>query len=511
MENNKQNEQKKTPYLTALKKYVKEEVSPFDVPGHHMGNVQNDFKKYVGEMTFKCDVNAPRGLDNLNHPTGVILEAQELMAKAYKADEAFFLINGTSGGILAMIMGCCSAHQKIIIPRNCHKSVINALVLSGATPIFISPEYDFDLEISNQPSIDAYKKAIDENPDARAIFVINPTYFGACLNLKELVKYAHDRDLIVFVDEAHGAHFAFNHYGPDSAMECDADLSAVSLHKTGGSLTQSSVLLRKGNRVTHYEIAKAFALINTTSPSTLLLASLDSARKYMALNGQEALNDIVNLANYARKEINRIPGFKARGREYFLSKNVFDYDDTKLVIEIESLDLNGFEMYNLLKDKYSIQMELAEAYTLLGIIAIGSKKAHIDNLVLALKDISLHHYQENINYPKYKYDRPFPVGIVRPRTAYHAPLKVIPLEEATHQISKESIMIYPPGIPLIIPGEIFTKDIIERIKLYRRTGATVLSDYEDNVSVIDLDTWDLYEKHKKDLEEYYESIRLKNE
>lgn len=501
-------DQTKTPYLDALKKYISEEVAPFDVPGHHMGNVSNDFKDYIGEMTFKCDVNAPRGLDNLNHPTGVILEAEDLLASAYDADEAFFLINGTSAGILAMIMATCSAHQEIIMPRNCHKSAINALVLSGARPIFIKPDYDYNLEIANQPSVDAYIEAMDKYPNARAVFVINPTYFGAVLDLKAIVEEAHKRGMLVLVDEAHGAHFAFNHYGPYSAMECGADLSAVSLHKTAGSLTQSSALLRKGNLVSHYDISKTLAIINTTSPSTLFLASLDAARKYMALNGQTAMNDIVNLTNYARKEINRIPGFRAHGRDYFLAKGVYDYDDTKLVIELAHINLNGFEAYNLLKDEYHIQMELAEAYTLLAIVAIGSKKEHIDRLIAALKDISKKYLKKDDNYPKYTYDTPFAVGIIRPRTAYHAPLKVVDLDDALGLISKESIMIYPPGIPLIIPGEIFNKDIIERIKYYRMKHATVLSDYPDKVSVIDFDTWDLYEKHKKDLEEYYESIKL---
>ena len=509
MENKIRNEQEETPYLDALKKYVSENVSPFDVPGHHMGNVPNDFKDFVGEMTYKCDVNAPRGLDNLNHPHGVICKAQELMAKAFKADESFFLINGTSAGIMAMILATCSAHQKIIVPRNCHKSCINGLVLSGATPIFITPEYDYNLEIANQPLIEDYKKAIDDNPDARAIFVINPTYFGATLNLKELVDYAHERDILVLADEAHGCHFGFNEYGPMSAMEAGCDLSAVSFHKTGGSLTQSSVLLRKGNRISHYEISKAFALINTTSPSTLLIASLDAARKYMALNGQESLIRAINLTKYAFNEINKIEGFKARGKEYFVSLGAYDYDETKLVIELDNLDIDGFTLYKILKDEYGVQMELAETYVVLAIVAIGSKKEHIDSLITALKDIASKHYLGNVKYPKYHYDNPFPKGIVRPRTAYHAPLKVVPLLEAENLISKESIMIYPPGIPLIIPGEVFTKDIINRILQYKKTNATVLSDYENDVSVIDFETWDLYEKHKKDLEEYYESIKIK--
>ncbi|MDD6301981.1 MAG: aminotransferase class I/II-fold pyridoxal phosphate-dependent enzyme [Bacillales bacterium] len=509
MENKDVEEQKRTPYLDALKKYVSENVSPFDVPGHHMGNVENDFKDFVGDLTFKCDVNAPRGLDNLNHPHGVILEAQSLMAKAFGADEAFFLINGTSAGIMAMILSCCSAHQKIIVPRNCHKSCINGLVLSGATPIFISPQYDFDLEIANQPTIEDYKKAIDENPDTRAIFVINPTYFGAVLNLKELVDYAHERNILVLADEAHGCHFGFNEYGPMSAIKAGCDLSAVSFHKTGGSLTQSSVLLRQGERISHYEISKALALINTTSPSTLLIASLDAARKYMAINGQQKLLDAIELTRYAVKKINEIDGFKARDKSYFINQGAYDYDETKIVIELDNLDIDGFTVYKLLKDEYNVQMELAETYVILAIIAIGSKKEHVEALINALEDIARKHYKKNITYPKYRYDNPFPKGIVRPRTAYHAPLKIVPLEDAKNLISKESIMIYPPGIPLIIPGEVFTDEIIKRIIQYKKTNATVLSDYENDVSVIDFETWDLYEVHKKDLEEYYESIKIK--
>lgn len=500
-------EQKKAPYVEALKKYLKEDISPFDVPGHHMGNVNNDFKKLIGEMAYKADVNAPRGLDNLNHPSGVIKEAQDLMAKAYKADEAFFLVNGTSSGILMMILSTLKSHDKIILPRNCHKSAINALTLSGAIPVFIVPQFDDDLEIANQPTIESYIAAMDENPDAKAIFVINPTYFGAVLDLERLVNEAHSRDMLVLVDEAHGAHFGFNYYGPNSAMEANADMSAVSLHKSLGSLTQSSVLLRKGDRVSHYEILKAFNILNTTSPSTLLIASLDAARKYMAIHGQTQLNDTVNLANYARKQINRIPGFKATGRDYFLARGVYDYDDTKLVIELDSINLTGFELYNMLKDQYHIQMELAEAYTILGIIAIGSKKIHIDNLINALADISKKLYVPNLTYPKYKYKQEFPIGVIRPRTAYHAPLKIIDLNDALGEISKESIMVYPPGIPLIIPGEMFTKEIIDRINFYFETSATVLCDYDNHtVSVIDLEKWDHFDTHKEKLEVLYEKI-----
>ena len=480
------NEQEKTPFLDALKKYVSENVSPFDVPGHHMGNVDNDFKSYVGQMLYTVDVNAPRGLDNLNHPSGVLAQAQDLMAKAYHADEAFFLINGTSSGNIAMILATVSTGEKIILPRNCHKSVINALILSGAIPVFIMPQFDHNLEIANQPTYEDYEKAILENPDAKAIFVINPTYFGACQDIKKLCDLAHEHNMVALADEAHGAHFGFYENLPMSAMQAGFDVSASSIHKTAGALTQASVLLRKGNRVNHYEIFKALATINSTSPSTILMASLDSARKYMAINGHDAEKKACEIAKYTREEINKIPGFKARGKEYFMTKGAHDYDSTKVVIELEDVDINGFDIYNILKDDYEVQMELAEQYVLLAIIAIGTKKEHVDHLINALKDISLKHYRKHDGYPQYHYDEPYTHAVMSPRDAYQAPLKKVSIDECIGLISKESIMAYPPGIPLIIPGEVFTKSIIERIEFYKQTGATVLMDFDDGmVSTVD--------------------------
>ena len=492
-------DQSKTPFLDALKNYIDEEVSPFDVPGHHMGNVDNLFKDYVGELTYKCDVNAPRGLDNLNHPSGVIDEAQKLMADCFHADEAFFLINGTSSGILAMIMATVKAHEEIILPRNCHKSVINALILSGAIPVFVMPQFDKNLEISNQPTIDDYLDKIEKHPNAKAIFVINPTYFGSTNDLKELAKIAHEKGMLCLADEAHGAHLGFHNRLPISAMDAGFDLSAVSMHKTGGALTQASVLLRKGNRVAHYDVFKSLMVVNTTSPSNLLIASLESARHYLYFHGEEKLDEVIRLGNEAREEISKIPGFKARGREYFINQGSYAYDCTKLVIELESLTINGFELYNILKDEYNVQMELAEQYVVLAILAIGTKKEHLINLINALKNISKKYYVEKRTYPKYVYDSPFPKMVMRPRVAYQAPVKRVNIDDAIGLVSKESIMIYPPGIPLIIPGEVFDQNIVDRIKWYKKTNATILMDYDDlTVSVVDYEQYLLNRENVED-------------
>lgn len=495
--------QKKTPYLNALKKYLKEGISPFDVPGHHMGNTPNKLKDFIGKKVFEADINAPIGLDNLANPTGVIKETCELMADATGADHAFLLINGTSSGIIASIMATVGADEKIILPRNVHKSILSALILSGAFPIFVNPVIDSQLEIANQPTFEDYKKAILRYPSAKAVFVINPTYFGAIADLECIVDFAHQHNMVVIVDEAHGAHYAFTSKGPKSAMECGADISSISMHKTGGSLTQSSVLLVKGERVNPVAVQKTLNILNTTSPSSLLLASLDTSRHYMANYGEEALAKTVSLAKYAFDRIGRIPGFVPRGKKYFVQRGCYDYDKTKLVIELDKLGLSGHEVYQLLKTKYHVQIELAEAYTLLCIIAIGTKKKHIDNLIAALKDISTTHYHKNWKYPNRNYNITFPFAMVKPRTAYQAPATKVHFKEALGMISKESIMIYPPGIPLIIPGEVFTKEVIERLETYRSTGVTILSDYKDGfVNVINSDEWKQYPTYKKKIDDF---------
>ncbi len=503
-------DQRKTPYLDALKKYVNSDVLPLDVPGHHMGNVSNKLKSFVGDTVFRSDVNAPIGMDNLANPHGVLLEAENLMADFTHADHAFFLINGTSSGILAMIMASCKANDRIILPRNVHKSIISALILSGASPVYIAPKLDTELEIANQPSVDDYIKAMQRYPTAKAVFVINPTYFGAVADLKRIVDEAHSRGMLVLVDEAHGAHYYFDDNGPISAMDAGADMASVSFHKTGGSLTQSSVLLLKSKVICKEIVQKTLNILNTTSPSSILIASLDAAREYVALHGNENIKRVHELSKYVREQISKIPGFTPCGKEHFLSKGCFDYDDTKLVIKLDHLDINGFELYQLLKREYNVQVELAETYVIMGVLAIGNNKAQMVRLVKILKDISKKHYSKKNNVVKHAFGIDFPFQLIRPRAAFHAPGKRVKLSDAINSISKESIMIYPPGIPLIVPGEVFTKELIERIEEYKKLNVTILSDYGvDNVNVIDTTKWNRYHVYENKLNDYL-TKRLSN-
>lgn len=499
-------DQRRTPFIDCIKKYVKKDVVPFDVPGHHMGNIDNKAIRLLGKKLYRLDINAPIGTDNLAKPKGPLLQAEKLLADAANADEAFFLINGTSSGIIAMILTAVKAGEKIILPRNVHKSIINALVLSGAIPVFVMPEIDNDLEIANQPSVEEFKKAILKHPSAKAVFVINPTYFGSVSDLKSIVEIAHEHNMAVLVDEAHGAHYYFHaKNSPITAMDAGADMSSVSIHKTAGSLTQTSALLLKGKMFSRYDVQKSLNIINTTSPSMILMASLDGARSFMATKGKQAQERVYELAEYATEEINKIPGFIVEDKKHFLEHGSFDYDQSKLVIGLDKLDIDGFQLYYEIKKDYDIQLELAETYAVLCIFAIGTKKEHVDRLIFALKELSKKHYHSDITYVDHHFDSSFPFMLLRPRVAFHADGKIAKIDNCLGSISKEMVMIYPPGIPLIIPGEVWTKELIERVKFYKSSGITVLSNYPDGFEIVDVEKWKKYSIYSKRLIEYRET------
>lgn len=482
--------QNNTPFFSKMKKYIESDPTCFDVPGHKMGNFDNDLEEYAGKTLYKLDVNAPIGLDNLYHPHGVIKEAEDLLADLYNVDEALFSINGTTGGIMTMIIGTIDAKEKIILPRNVHKSIINSLILSGAYPIFVMPDTDPETGIANGVKIDNYIKAMDENPDAKAVFVINPTYFGVTSNIKKLAKEAHERNMIVIADEAHGSHLYFHEDLPLGAMAAGADISSVSLHKTFGSLTQSSAILINKERINVSRIKKVYAMLSSTSPNHILLASIDVARKRMALDGHKLLSNTLDLARKTRERINKIRGFHCLDKSYLDGNGRFDIDETKLVINTSEVGLSGFEIFKLMREVENVQMELGEISELLAIFTIGTTQKDADRLVEGLQKISDKYYDvtDIKTIPHFSYS--FPELIVRPREAFHAPSKVISLDDAVGEISAENIMIYPPGIPLAIPGEIITQNAIDLLHFYEKEGGVVLSDSPDGyIKVLDQDKW----------------------
>ena len=379
-------EQKSAPICEALERFRRRRVVPFDVPGHKRGRGNPELVELLGKQCVGLDVNSMKPLDNLGHPISVIKEAEELTADAFGAAHAFLMVNGTTSSVQTMILSVCKAGDKILIPRNVHKSVINAMVLCGAVPVYVEVKVNPKIGIALGVEVEEVRRVMDANPDAKAILINNPTYYGVCSNLKEIVKIAHEHGMKVLADEAHGTHLYFNDNLPISGMAAGADMAAVSMHKSGGSLTQSSILLCGEDMDAEY-VRQIINLTQTTSASYLLLSSLDLSRRNLALRGEESFKKVAHMAEYARNEINEIGGFYAYGKELIDGDSVYDFDVTKLSIYTQGIGLTGIEVYDLLRDEYDIQIEFGDIGNILAYISIGDRIQDIERLVGALEDI----------------------------------------------------------------------------------------------------------------------------
>ncbi|ASN05899.1 aminotransferase class I/II-fold pyridoxal phosphate-dependent enzyme [Virgibacillus necropolis] len=468
------NDQSQTPLFNGLLNHIEKRPMQFHIPGHKQGKaVEEEFRNFMGENAFKIDLINIEPLDDLHHPHGMIRDAHVLAAEAFGADYTYFSVQGTSGAIMTMVLSVCSPGDKIIVPRNVHKSVTSAIIFSGATPIFIHPELDHRLGISHGITPTAVRHALEVHPDAKAVLVINPTYFGIVADLQEIVEVSHSYDIPVLVDEAHGVHIHFHDKLPLSSMQAGADLAATSVHKLGGSLTQSSVLNLKGNRVSHERVQTVMSMLTTTSTSYILLASLDVARKRLATSGFELVEYAINLANRARHAINKIPHLYCVGNEIVGSEAIYDFDPTKLIISVKDLGITGYDAEVWLRENYAIEVELSDLYNLLCIITPGDTMETVHVLETALNQMAkdrLNHRaakEITVSVPE------IPLLALSPRDAFYAETEVISFSKSAGRISAESIMVYPPGIPIFIPGEIITEENIAYIHKNINNGLPV--------------------------------------
>ena len=459
--------QERAPIYEALDKFSKMRVVPFDVPGHKRGRGNPELVNLLGEKCVSMDVNSMKPLDNLCHPVSVIREAENLAADAFGAHHAFLMVGGTTSAVQSMVMSAVQAGQKIILPRNVHRSVMGALVLCGAVPVYVNPECDAKLGIPLGMSLSQLKRTIECTPDAKAILVNNPTYYGICSDLRSIVKLAHEHNMLVLVDEAHGTHLYFGENLPVSAMAAGADMAAVSMHKSGGSLTQSSLLLT-GPRVNADHVRQIINLTQTTSASYLLLSSLDISRRNLALRGKESFAAVCELANYARSEINDLGGWYAYSKELINGDSIFDFDSTKLSVYTLDMGLAGIEVYDLLRDEYDIQIEFGDLGNILAYLSIGDRKRDVERLVSALSEIGRLYAKDRTGMMENEYIPP--VVAVTPQYAFYAPKKSLPIEETAGYICSEFVMCYPPGIPILAPGERVTTKILEYIAYAKEKG-----------------------------------------
>ncbi len=466
--------QQQTPLFDALREHAAKEPVQFHIPGHKRGaGMESEFRQFIGDNALSIDLINIAPLDDLHQPLGVIEDAQKLAAQAFGADYTYFSVQGTSTAIMTMIMSVCSPGDKIIVPRNVHKSVMSSIIFAGAKPVFVAPVRDGNLGIDHGITLRSIQKALQRHKDVKAVLVINPTYFGVSTNLNELVELVHSYNIPVLVDEAHGALIHFHDELPLSAMQAGADMAATSVHKLGGSMTQSSILNVRAGLVNPQRVQTIISMLTTTSTSYLLLASLDAARKELALNGRQLAAKTVALANQVRDQINKIDGLYCFGDDILGTEATYAYDPTKLTIHVRKLGVTGYEVENWLRDHYRIEVELSDMYNILCLLTPADNEQTADILLQALQRLSDEHHDVLPEQELIVKIPEIPHLSLSPREAFYADTEVIPFTESAGRIIAEFIYVYPPGIPILLPGEVISQENINYIMEHVNIGLPV--------------------------------------
>lgn len=499
----KNNRQFTAPISKAMEAYAGDGALAFHTPGHKQGlGAHPLLKRLITEAGLRQEVSLMEELDDLHEPAGCIKEAQELAAELWGARESLFVINGTTGAIQAMLVGTLSPGDKVLVPRNAHRSIIGGIILAGVVPIYIQPEIDTRLGIAMGLSVATVKQAIKEHPEAKALVAVYPTYYGFCCDLQRIGALLHEANMLLLVDEAHGAHLRFGKELPKQAIELGADVAAQSTHKLLGSMTQTSMLHIGSNRVEAERIRQAASLLQSTSPNQLLLASLDIARLQMAQEGTQRVNRAVELAQWLRKKINEIPGLYCPGKEIWAgqeagqlmagSKDLSDVgavalDWAKVTVNLAGLDISGQEAELLLRHQWKVQCELSDPENLLFIISMADTQREADRLLQVLQELAVKHLatktanKDDSDIAEEQYckkadnlchmaEMPVAVQRMKPREAFFAPIRTVALEKAIGCICGETIAFYPPGIPVLCPGEEITEALVEYIRFYQAKG-----------------------------------------
>jgi len=463
-------EQLETPLYTALWEHIQKNYACLHVPAHRGGLFLPSCLKQ--EDFLKMDLTELSGLDNLHSPRGPIARAQEMAAKLYQARESFFLVNGSTVGVQALLAAVCRPGQKVIVARDSHRAVLSGLVFSGAVPVFVQPEQIKNFGLPAGIKLERLARVLKNENDIRGILLTYPNYYGVAACLEDLVELGHKAGQPFLVDEAHGAHLPFHPDLPGEALACGADAAVMSMHKTGGSLTQSSLLHINGSRLETERIQATLALLQTSSPSYLLMASLDLARRRLAIRGHVLLERCLELAQYVRMELEKIPGLKVLTEDDL--ENEFSLDYTRISINVKDLGLSGYQVAGLLTKKFGVNCEMADYYNVVAIVSIGVNVEDCRTLVHGLKEISRREAMPVKALPEIPALPVQPPGRMTPREAWFGPAKKIPLESSAGSICAEWVAAYPPGVPVIYPGEEITSEVIEYLQYLKNNSVPVV-------------------------------------
>jgi len=450
-----------TPYLDAFVAYRERNPGRFVVPGHKGGSAADPgLREAIGLRALEMDI--PAGLPGIDVGSDIELnffqQAQELAAEAWGARRSWFLVNGGSGGNHAVCLAFAHLGRSVVVQRNAHSSTIDGLILAGLEPHFVAPEVDAELGIAHCPTPASVERALEAAPDATAVLLTSPTYFGAVADVASLADLAHSRGIPLMVDEAWGAHLRFSSRLPASALECGADLVLSSTHKIVGSLTQSAMLhLAEGARMDERIVDRAVTLIESTSPSGLLSVSLDAARRHAVINGEALLSETIDALAAVREEIRRIPGLDVVDERIAGRPGVHAYDPLRLVVDVRGTGATGHRIAELMRDEDDVHMELASENVVLAAFGLGE---HVADTSERLLD-ALRHAVERASEPGQTIG-PFATPpqwgppVLTPREAFLGPQEVVAFAEAEGRIAAESLAAYPPGVPNVLPGERLT-------------------------------------------------------
>ncbi len=467
MKKEKELTQKDLPLLDALMRYNEKKPAYFCIPGHrYESGINLRFRELVGDGIFSLDLTETPYTDDLHNAEGAIWEAEELAREIFGADDTHFLVNGTTCGNQAMILSTAFEGQKIAIPRNAHKSALMGLIVSGAQPVYLMPEISEKTGLLGGITPASVEAMFELHPDCKGVFVVSPTYHGLCSDLERIASICHKKNAILLVDEAHGAHCYFSEQLPKGALEQGADMCAQSIHKVGGAFTQSSMLHVKSKLVDQKRVDSNLHLVQSTSPSYLLMASLDAARHDFANQGRRLISKAVELAVAVRNAISEIEGISCVGSEMIGTAGVFDMDVTRLTISAENLGLSGYRLKEILFEEYNCDVELADERHILAIVTFANSQEEMESLLDALKKIS-GIYKNSIPVVKYGAFPPQPESVLLPRAAYFSEKEEVEWKNAVGRVAGEMIAPYPPGIPVIYPGERLSLEVWEFVEGYR--------------------------------------------
>jgi Arginine/lysine/ornithine decarboxylases len=453
------------PLFNKLNMYKDSGIYPFHMPGHKMGR-GIDMKD-----AFAMDITEIDGFDNLHHAEGIIEDAQKMCAKTFGADKSFFLVNGSSCGIIAAIMSVCGDGDKLIVARNCHKSVMDALVLSGAQPRYVMPEVVDDFNIFGAVSAENIENVCNDNPEAKAVIIVSPTFEGIVSDIASIAEVLKKKNMLLIVDAAHGPHMRFNKFFPKTAIECGADIVIESLHKTLPCPTQTSVLHTSGNKVNMERLKKCLAMTQSSSPSYIFMAAIDKCRDYLDNEGKADFESYVNRIKNFREGVKEIKNLRLLDSNIVGRNNIYDYDLGKLVIFSDSI--NCIEIGDVLRKKYKIELEMSCPTHCLALTSVSDTEEGFEGLKNAIieidKNLDMVEKRENVSFVF-----PKPKVMVSPRIAFNAQKVDVDLKDSVGKISAEYVIPYPPGIPLVSPGEEITNKIVSIINKYIESNVNII-------------------------------------